>query len=74
MPPLEREGGLLRLADVPYIGVALGDVENTRLSVALGNDLRSAMLWGLLVNPIAAILLWRASVHHRGAQRNTEEV
>ena len=36
VPPLAREGGLLRLADVPYIGVALGDVENTRLSVALG--------------------------------------
>ena len=57
---------------VTFIGLALGPYTIGRLSVALG-DLRAAMLWALLVNPVAALLLWRASVHHRGAQRGTEE-
>jgi len=61
------------LVVITFIGLALGPYTIGRLSVALGNDLRQAMLWGLLVNPVAALLLWRASVHHRGAQRITED-
>ena len=45
---------------VTFIGLALGPYTIGRLSVALG-DLRSAMLWALLVNPMAALCLWRAS-------------
>jgi multisubunit Na+/H+ antiporter MnhG subunit len=45
---------------VTFIGLALGPYTIGRLSVALG-DLRAAMLWALLVNPVAALLLWRAS-------------
>ena len=45
---------------VTFIGLALGPYTIGRLSVALG-DLRSAMLWALLVNPVAALCLWRAS-------------
>jgi MFS family permease len=61
------------LVVITFIGLALGPYTIGRLSVALGNDLREAMLWGLLVNPVAAFLLWRASVHHRGTPRITEE-
>ncbi len=58
---------------ITFIGLALGPYTIGRLSVALGNDLRAAMLWALLVNPVAALLLWRASVHHGGAPRNAED-
>lgn len=43
-----------------FVGLALGPYTIGRLSVALG-DLRAAMLWALLVNPVAAFCLWRAS-------------
>jgi hypothetical protein len=45
---------------VTFIGLALGPYTIGRLSVALG-DLQQAMLWALVVNPLAALLLWRAS-------------
>ena len=55
---------------ITFIGLALGPYTIGRLSVALGNDLREAMLWGLLVNPVAALLLWRAQC---SPQRCTED-
>jgi MFS family permease len=49
---------------VTFIGLALGPYTIGRLSVALG-DLGAAMQWALLVNPVAALCLWRASRHLR---------
>lgn len=70
-PRLRGTASAAYLLVVTFIGLALGPYTIGRLSVALG-DLREAMLWALVVNPIAALLLWRASVHHRGTQRRTE--
>jgi MFS family permease len=70
-PRLRGSASAAYLLVVTFIGLALGPYTIGRLSVALG-DLRSAMLWALLVNPIAAFLLWRAAMHHRAAQRHSE--
>jgi hypothetical protein len=55
------------LVVITFIGLALGPYHRP-LSVALGNDLRQAMLWGLLVNPVAALL---SGAH--SPQRRTED-
>jgi MFS family permease len=70
-PRLRGSASAAYLLVVTFIGLALGPYTIGRLSVALG-DLRAAMLWGLLVNPIAAWLLWRAAINHGRAQRGTE--
>lgn len=59
-PRLRGTASAAYLLVVTFIGLALGPYTIGRLSVALG-DLRSAMLWALIVNPVAALLLWRAS-------------
>ncbi|MDX2169669.1 MAG: MFS transporter [Deltaproteobacteria bacterium] len=59
-PRLRASAAAAYLLVVTFIGLALGPYVIGRLSVALG-DLRSAMLWGLVVNPIAALLLWMAA-------------
>ncbi|HSP95866.1 MAG TPA: MFS transporter [Candidatus Dormibacteraeota bacterium] len=73
-PRLRGTASAAYLLVITFIGLALGPYTIGRLSVALG-DLRAAMLWALLVNPVAALLLWRASrtLNHRGGQRGTED-
>ena len=58
---------------ITFIGLALGPYTIGRLSVALGNDLREAMLWGLLgtrSRHFCSGVLTTTEVH-RGAQRNS---
>lgn len=59
-PRLRASAAAAYLLVVTFIGLALGPYVIGRLSVALG-DLREAMLWSLVVNPVAALLLWMAA-------------
>jgi len=59
-PRLRASAAAAYLLVVTFIGLALGPYTIGYLSVALG-DLRSAMLWGLAANPLAALLLWVAA-------------
>ncbi|MEO8605139.1 MAG: MFS transporter, partial [bacterium] len=58
-PRLRASAAAAYLLVVTFIGLALGPYTIGYLSAALG-DLRSAMLLALLVNPVAAALLWVA--------------
>jgi MFS family permease len=59
-PRLRASAAAAYLLVVTFIGLALGPYTIGRLSVAVG-DLRTAMLLALLVNPVAALLLWVAA-------------
>lgn len=61
-PRLLGSASAAYLLVITFIGLALGPYTIGRLSVALGS-LSEAMLWALLANPVAALLLWRASRH-----------
>jgi MFS family permease len=59
-PRLRATASAAYLLVVTFVGLALGPYTIGRLSVAVG-DLRLAMLLVLVINPLAALLLWWAS-------------
>ncbi|MGH7788566.1 MAG: spinster family MFS transporter [Candidatus Binatia bacterium] len=61
-PRVRASAAAAYLLVVTFIGLALGPYTIGYLSAALG-DLRLAMLCGLVVNPVAALLLWLGSRH-----------
>ena len=66
LPRMRALASAAYLLSLTFIGLALGPYTIGRISVALGDDLGSAMLLGLCVNAVAAILLVLASRRLRG--------
>jgi MFS family permease len=63
LPRMRATASAAYLLVVTFIGLAMGPYTVGRLSVALDGDLRSAILWSLVANAVAALLLAIAMRH-----------
>ena len=73
LPRMRALASAAYLLALTFIGLALGPYTIGRLSVALDDDLRSAMLLGLFVNAIALTLLVLASRRLQDDEETTVE-
>jgi MFS family permease len=69
LPRMRALASAAYLLSLTFIGLALGPYTIGRISVALDDDLRSAMLLGLFVNALAATLLLLASRRLHGDEQ-----
>jgi len=61
LPRMRAIASAAYLLVITFVGLAMGPYTIGRLSVALGGDLRSAILWSLAVNGLAVICALQAS-------------